>query len=266
MKDYLCVFLSACLVVSTSCSTDTQNRHRPAPSQPASQDQIEQTEKNFNDVGNQQTDNSGKSSAEFSLAKAYLDNAVNTLMANSNMRIKDYDGNDLSLSVYKTNPTQGFVLLADEDGYSVLKTSVDTNSSSSQNTGKVNFTYQVFKMDGDMDDFRGKDLGEPVLEEALAVDAKNLLSSKDAITDLFNRLKGVELAYSNASFQDQLAGFLFPTAYASSKKDYKKKLLITAIVFTSIAVLSYIFAFFPIGDISTAVAIVMWLLYAFQDE
>lgn len=261
MKELLSILISASLIY-TSCdqvkkSTPTQ---RPVASPAANKDKLKDNENQM--IAEQQKQSNAP------ITNAHVNQAIDTMMLQGNMFIKDYAGNDVSSETYKLNPSQYFLLFKNSngEGYTALNSNIAEGSFNGLSNVNEDFhvAYKLYNVEGDMADFTGSRLGEPIVTDHvdLTATASASLNNKHAVNDLINRLQNSdELAY-NAGFG--LENSLFATAHADTTQ--KDKYLITAIVFTSVALVSYLFTWWAFGNMSLVVGIVFWFLYWFYEE
>ena len=260
-KECMSLVLATTLVY-TSCGqikkqTPTQ---RPDSSQAATQSQIDTTEDQIVQQQNAQAGANGTI-----MNNQAVNSAINGLIAQGNMYIKDYEGNDVSSTDYKLNPSQYYLLFKEKnsDTYKVLNSNVGKGSFNGLSQAAKDFflSYKVYEFTDDISNFTGASLGEPITEDAvdLTASAAASLNNKAAVNALIERMQSNQLAYS-AGFSD----FVAPTAHADWTK--KDSYLTVAIIFSSVALISYLFALWGIGNVSLAVGIVFWFLYWFYDQ
>lgn len=264
LRNLLCVFLSGSLVLSTSCGVQKKSSNQdPAPSPAASTEQIQETQT----VMAQESE----SPTEFALQSSKLDGLINQMIASGNMAIKDQRGADVAFEKYKLNPTQYFLLLKEDSSsskYQALKASTTADLSNVADlikNGSVELQFDVFDVDGNTAEFSSANLSEATISETVSLSTTGSivgnLQNISKMKSLLNRVSDAsKIAYAPSTL-DKVENFLFPKAFAAS---YKDKLLTTAIIFTSISVLSYIFGYFHIGNMTAVGGIVFWLLYAFE--
>jgi hypothetical protein len=229
-------------------------------SQAATKTQIENTEDTIVQKQNEQAGANGTI-----MNNKAVNAAIDGLVAQGNMAIKDYNGKDVSSADYKLNPSQYFLLFKDKDSdtYKVLNSNAGKGSFNGLSQASKDFflSYKVYEVTGDLASFNGASLGEPVTEDSvdLTASAAASLNNKAAVNSLIQRMQSNELAY-NAGFSD----LLNPTAHADWTK--KDSYLTVAIIFSSVALISYLFALWGLGNLTLAVGIVFWFLYWFYDQ
>lgn len=266
LKECISLVLATTLVY-TSCNqvrraTPSQ---KPEASQAATKSQIDETEKKILVEQNTQAGSNGTI-----MNNAAVNKAIDAMIAQGSMAIKDFEGNNVSSEAYKLNPGQYFLLLKNKgsDGYRVLNSTAGKGSSNGLSQASKDFflSYKVYNVDGSMNSFKGANLGEPVREDAVDLTATTsaALNNKAEINGLIERMQSNEVA-SNANFSDQLTNLILPTAHAD---DWTKKdsYLTVAIIFSSVALISYLFALWGFGNLTLAVGIVFWFLYWFYDQ
>ncbi len=269
MREFLSVILS-CSMVFASCtpSKSRKSSPQPAPTEPASQEQLKSTDEQIAaEQANQGS--SGSSSAQSNasvLTNAAMNAAVTAMMNDQDLYIKDISGNDISVDDYRLNPSQYFVLFnydEQKNEYRALNTAALGDSTTVYNLG-----YKIYKVSGDIASFNESVLGEPAIDESLILEANlaSIIINKDKIEDFIKSIRDAdELVLNQPSIMNKVSDFLFPTAYAGTSTE--DKYLTVAIVFTSVSVIAYLLAARNVGVISVAVAISFWFLYWFlRDE
>jgi len=264
MKEFLSVILSCCMVF-TSC-TPTKSRSSspaPAPTEPASQGQLQDANQQIAvEQAAQSSSTSAVGSNASELTNAAMNAAVDVMMKNGELYIRDLSGNEVSPETYRLNPSQYFVIFNENTAaneYQVLNTAAVGDSVTSYNLG-----YKIYKVTGNVADFNESVLGDPTINESLVLDANlaSLIINRDKINDFIKSIKDAnDLASNQSSMMNKVSGFLFPTAYAGNSTE--DKYLTVAIVFTSVAVIAYLMAARGVGLVSVAVGISFWFLYWF---
>ncbi len=260
MKKFMSTFLAGAVFV-TSCTQHSSGKQRPVQSEEAKEEQVKTTTTQIEQESNSNAATTGNTSAN----SVMLNSAVAAMMKAGDMYIKDFEGKDISLDQYKLNPGQYFL---------VFKKSVEATSFAALNTTvspiadmkadkRFTLTYKIYDVSGAGKDFKGSNLADPKITKSLTLDGNpaELLSNKAAISAFIDAIKETKLADSK-TFSNKVSNFLFPTAYASwSYSDFNDSLWITALVFTSVSAVAYLFSFYTVGTISAAGAITFWLLY-----
>ncbi len=265
LKQLLCVGLSASLVAGTSCSTQTRSNQDPKPMPAAETKQLEKSQEKL-------SKSSGKP-LEFKLQTAKLDKAISTLLEAGNLAIKDSNGLDVSFDQYKKNPTQYFLLMKlrpSANEYKALKTSVVSdlkNQEVIKKNNSISLSFEVFDLSGPTANFKSSDLPDPVINEVYSFNTSGStianLNNIAEMKSLLDRIKDKMKIASAPNTLEQIQNFIFPTAYAA---DYQDSLMITAIVFSGVSVVSYLLGAFPLGNLSAVGGLVFWLLFAFEDQ
>jgi hypothetical protein len=272
MKEVISIFMSATVLV-TSCNQAGAKSQRPQPATAASPQQIESTESRI--VAEQNSTQQNQSQNQQSSGMNLLNNqavnfAVQKMMESSDLYIKDFNGVNVSHEAYRLNPSQYFILFKESKeslSYAALNTSTVLANPSAQNKS-IAIDYKIYKITGDIKDFKGQLLGAPSIQDSVVLEATllGMASNKEKVDALIERLKSSEI-FASSGFLMQLDNFMFPKAYAGIDTDtYSGKLLLTAIIFSSISVISYFFSWYTTGTITMAVGITMWFLYWFTPK
>jgi hypothetical protein len=261
MKKFMSTLLAGTMIVA-SCSNPNQGSksQKPVESVPAKKEEVKSNTEQIDQSASSNNTSTGTQVG----TNAMLTAAVSSMMKSGDVYLKDFEGKDVSIDEYKVNPNQYYLVFKKAPGassYRALNTTVSPLGDVKTDK-RFNLSYKIYDLVGEGSGFKGANLGTPVLDETLSLDANPfmMLKNKDAIFAFFDSLKANTQLASNKSFSGKVSDFLFPTAYAD---DFQKSLLITAIVFTSVSGIAYLFSFYTIGTISAAGSITFWLLYFF---
>ncbi len=111
------------------------------------------------------------------------------------------------------------------------------------------------------------DLPDPVINEVYSFNTSGStianLNNISEMKSLLNRMKEKMKIASAPNTLEQIQNFIFPTAYAA---DYQDNLMITAVVFSGVSVVSYLLGAFPLGNLSALGGLVFWLLFALKTK
>lgn len=268
MKEVISVFMSATVLV-TSCNQAGARSQRPMPAAAASPQQIQSTETKI--VNEQNALPKEPSNQGMNLVNNQVVNfAVQKMMESSDLYIKDFNGANVSSETYRMNPSQYYLLFKESkesESYAALNTATSLANLGVANSS-VAIEYKIYKISGNIADFKGEKLGNPSIEDSIVLETTllGMASNKEKVDALIERLKASEV-FASSGLLMQLDNFMFPKAYAGIDTDtYSGKLLLTAIIFSSLAVIAYFFSWYTTGTISMAVGITMWFLYWFTPK
>ncbi len=262
MKKIVSSVLAASMIVS-SCSgvQGKGSNQQPMPSKKASSVAV-QTVQSKIDAGQADAATDAGVQVKPNATTALLNSAVDSLMRSGDLHIRDYNGNSVSSEEYKLNPAQYYLIYKKDqnaNSYQALNTSIVNQQGSNDFT----INYKIYSNIVSPETFQGASLSAPAVTDSVLLSASPLalMQNKDAINALMKRLSS---SAQLAGTKNPVTDFLFPTAYGESS--YRDKLMITAIVFSSVAVLSYLFAWYRFGTLNAAIGLTFWLLFWFNDD
>jgi hypothetical protein len=277
MKNFLCVFLSS-LITFTSFSCSSKKSGKKASTQEVKKEEVKATDEAMTQENNNQNTNTttDTSKSKFDLTQANA--LIEDLLKSSDLLIKDYDGGDVSVEKYRSNPSDYYLIFkqnAESSVYNVLHTSIGSGIISAVIKSKLDLTYKIYQLPGAMSDFKGADLGAPKYSETLSLDLefKNLKENQEKFKAFFDKLNDLELAGNTSIFQ-KISNVLFPTAYAATANFDTKDIKTIAIIFSSVSLIAYVIAIYHgnfggmahnLGLFTGAVGLTFWLLYWIAD-
>ncbi len=263
MKQIVSSIVAASMIFTSCSGVQTRARSQaPAPTKKADAVAVQSVQSKI-DAGQADVAASAGVSNSSKLGgatTAMLNATVDRLMKAGELFIRDFSGAPVTSEEYKLNPSQYYLLYKQTKTDKTFK-ALNTSFTKQENSDLFSLHYKIYSNIASPEAFKGSELGEPSVSDSVQLSTNPLamLQNKDAINALMQRLgDAVQIAESKNS----VSNFLMPTAFAQST--YLNALMITAIVFTSVAVISYLFAWYGFGTFSAAIGLTFWLLYWFS--